>query len=158
MSVSLVFSIGIIVANVPEGLLPTVTLAMAIGARRLARRHMLVRHLTSVETLGSASVICTDKTGTLTQNRMEIQSIHTAGAFVEPPPPERPRLPPPIAASSNAPPSCHDLKDAGRPTTRGGLAIRWNLRWRGWRRTRLASGARWNGSTRFRSSRTASVW
>ena len=82
-SVSLVFSIGIIVANVPEGLLPTVTLAMAMAARRMARRHILVRHLPSVEALGSASIICTDKTGTLTQNRMEIRSIYAAGAFVD---------------------------------------------------------------------------
>jgi P-type E1-E2 ATPase len=83
-SVSLVFAIGIIVANVPEGLLPTVTLAMAMAARRMAKRNTLVRHLPSVETLGSASVICTDKTGTLTQNRMEIRSIYAAGAFVDP--------------------------------------------------------------------------
>ena len=77
--VSLVFAIGIIVANVPEGLLPTVTLAMAMAARRMARRQTLVRHLPSVETLGSASVICTDKTGTLTQNRMEVRSIYVSG-------------------------------------------------------------------------------
>jgi calcium-translocating P-type ATPase len=80
---SLIFAIGIIVANVPEGLLPTVTLAMAISARRMARRQTLVRHLPSVETLGSASVICTDKTGTLTQNRMEIRSIHVAGHSID---------------------------------------------------------------------------
>lgn len=80
--ISLVFAIGIIVANVPEGLLPTVTLAMAMAARRMARRHTLVRHLPSVETLGSASVICTDKTGTLTQNRMEVRSIYVAGQFI----------------------------------------------------------------------------
>ena len=82
-SVSLVFAIGIIVANVPEGLLPTVTLAMAMAARRMAKRHILVRHLPSVEALGSASIICTDKTGTLTQNRMEIRSIYVPGAFVD---------------------------------------------------------------------------
>ena len=82
--VSLVFAIGIIVANVPEGLLPTVTLAMALAARRMARRRTLVRHLPSVETLGSASVICSDKTGTLTQNRMEVRSIYVPGQFVEP--------------------------------------------------------------------------
>ena len=80
--VGLVFSIGIIVANVPEGLLPTVTLAMAMAARRMARRHTLVRHLPSVETLGSASVICTDKTGTLTQNRMAVRTIYLPGRFV----------------------------------------------------------------------------
>ena len=73
---SIVFAIGIIVANVPEGLLPTVTLAMAMAARRMARRQTLVRHLPSVETLGSRTVICTDKTGTLTQNRMEVRTIY----------------------------------------------------------------------------------
>jgi sodium/potassium-transporting ATPase subunit alpha len=83
-SVSVVFAIGIIVANVPEGLLPTVTLAMALAARRMARRNTLVRHLPSVETLGCASIICTDKTGTLTQNRMEIAAIHVDGGFVDP--------------------------------------------------------------------------
>jgi magnesium-transporting ATPase (P-type) len=82
VSVSLVFSIGIIVANVPEGLLPTVTLAMAMAARRMARRHTLIRHLPSVETLGCATVICTDKTGTLTQNRMAVRSIYVPDQFV----------------------------------------------------------------------------
>jgi calcium-translocating P-type ATPase len=82
VSVSLVFSIGIIVANVPEGLLPTVTLAMAMAARRMARRQTLVRHLPSVETLGSATVICTDKTGTLTQNRMGVRRIYVPDRFV----------------------------------------------------------------------------
>jgi calcium-translocating P-type ATPase len=84
LSISLVFAIGIIVANVPEGLLPTVTLSMAMAARRMAMRHTLVRHLPSVEALGSASVICTDKTGTLTQNRMDIRSIYVPGRFVNP--------------------------------------------------------------------------
>jgi sodium/potassium-transporting ATPase subunit alpha len=80
--IGLVFSIGIIVANVPEGLLPTVTLAMAMAARRMARRQTLVRHLPSVETLGSATVICTDKTGTLTENRMEVRAIYVPDRFV----------------------------------------------------------------------------
>lgn len=56
-----IFSIGIIVAMVPEGLLPTLTLALVLAAQRLARRNVLIRHLGSVETLGSATVICTDK-------------------------------------------------------------------------------------------------
>ncbi len=70
---SLVFAIGIIVANVPEGLLPTVTLALAISVQRMARRQALVRRLSAVETLGSVSVICSDKTGTLTCNRMAVE-------------------------------------------------------------------------------------
>jgi magnesium-transporting ATPase (P-type) len=73
------FAIGIIVANVPEGLLPTITLALAMGSQRMARRKALVRHLLSVETLGSATVICTDKTGTLTQNRMEVRELFLSG-------------------------------------------------------------------------------
>ncbi|HWK29858.1 MAG TPA: cation-transporting P-type ATPase [Solirubrobacter sp.] len=64
------FAIGLLVANVPEGLLPTITLALAVGVRRLAREGALVKRLNAVETLGSTTVICTDKTGTLTRNRM----------------------------------------------------------------------------------------
>jgi calcium-translocating P-type ATPase len=67
---AIVFAIGLLVANVPEGLLPTITLALAVGVRRLARAGALVKRLSAVETLGSTTVICTDKTGTLTQNRM----------------------------------------------------------------------------------------
>ena len=65
-----VFAIGLLVANVPEGLLPTITLALAVGVGELARHGGLVKRLSAVETLGSTDVICTDKTGTLTQNRM----------------------------------------------------------------------------------------
>jgi calcium-translocating P-type ATPase len=67
------FGIGIIVANVPEGMLPTVTLALAMSAQRMAKRKALVRHLPAVEALGAATVICTDKTGTLTENRMRVE-------------------------------------------------------------------------------------
>jgi calcium-translocating P-type ATPase len=81
---SLIFAIGIIVANVPEGLLPTVTLALAMGSQRMARRNVLIRHLPSVETLGCTTVICTDKTGTLTQNRMEIKRIFLGNEFHDP--------------------------------------------------------------------------
>jgi sodium/potassium-transporting ATPase subunit alpha len=72
-----IFAVGIIVANVPEGLLPTVTLSLAMGSQRMARKMALIKTLTSVETLGSVTVICTDKTGTLTQNRMEVKKIWT---------------------------------------------------------------------------------
>jgi sodium/potassium-transporting ATPase subunit alpha len=69
------FAIGIIIANVPEGLLPTVTLSLAMGSQRMAKRNALIKNLNSVETLGSVSVICSDKTGTLTQNRMEVKRL-----------------------------------------------------------------------------------
>jgi calcium-translocating P-type ATPase len=72
-----VFAIGVTVALVPEGLLPTVTLSLAISAQRMARRHALVRHLDAVETLGSTSFICTDKTGTLTVNQMTVVAVWT---------------------------------------------------------------------------------
>nr|MBL8410100.1 cation-transporting P-type ATPase [Dechloromonas sp.] len=76
---NLMFAIGIIVANVPEGLLPTVTLSLALATQRMARRNALVRHLPAVETMGSATVILTDKTGTLTQNRMAVREWFAEG-------------------------------------------------------------------------------
>ena len=71
------FTIGLIVANVPEGLLPTITLALAVGVAELAREGALVKRLAAVETLGSTTVICTDKTGTLTENRMRAARVWT---------------------------------------------------------------------------------
>ncbi len=71
------FAIGVTVALVPEGLLPTVTLSLAMGAQRMAGRHALVRRLESVETLGSTTFICTDKTGTLTRNEMTVIEVWT---------------------------------------------------------------------------------
>ncbi len=71
------FAIGVTVALVPEGLLPTVTLSLAMGAQRMAGRHALVRRLESVETLGSTTFICTDKTGTLTHNEMAVVEVWT---------------------------------------------------------------------------------
>ena len=71
------FAVGVTVALVPEGLLPTVTLSLARGAQRMAGRKALVRHLESVETLGSTTFICTDKTGTLTRNEMTVVAAWT---------------------------------------------------------------------------------
>jgi magnesium-transporting ATPase (P-type) len=75
LAAAISFAIGLLVANVPEGLLPTITLALAVGVREMARRGALVKRLSAVETLGSTSVICTDKTGTLTQNKMHVTRV-----------------------------------------------------------------------------------
>lgn len=74
---SFIFALGMIVAFIPEGLLPTVTLSLAGAVSRMAQKDALVKKLSSVETLGSASVICSDKTGTLTQNQMTVVYLWT---------------------------------------------------------------------------------
>lgn len=80
--VNLVFMMGIIVANVPEGLLPTFTLSLAMGSLRMAKRNVLVKSLNAVEALGSVHVICTDKTGTLTRNRLTLATLaHPSGSL-----------------------------------------------------------------------------
>jgi magnesium-transporting ATPase (P-type) len=80
---SSVFAIGMITANVPEGLLPTVTLALAVAVRVLVNQNALVRKLAGVETLGSTSVIVTDKTGTLTQNAMVVRAVEVGNATLD---------------------------------------------------------------------------
>lgn len=75
LSSAFLFAIGIIVANVPEGLMPTITLSLALSAQRMAKRKALVRRLSVIETLGAATVICSDKTGTLTANRLRVKEL-----------------------------------------------------------------------------------
>ncbi|MCX5826148.1 MAG: cation-transporting P-type ATPase [Deltaproteobacteria bacterium] len=79
-----IFAIGITVALIPEGMLPTVTLALAMGSQRMAKRKALIKTLSSVETLGSVTVICTDKTGTLTQNNMAVAKVWADNELIEP--------------------------------------------------------------------------
>ncbi len=74
-----IFALALIVANIPEGLLPTISLSLSLASQRMARRNALIKNLDSVETLGSATVICTDKTGTLTRNEMTLKHLWLAG-------------------------------------------------------------------------------
>jgi len=83
LSDSFVLAIGVTVALVPEGLLPTVTLSLARAAQRMAGRRALVRHLEAVETLGATTFICTDKTGTLTLNQMAVVEVVTPAGTVQ---------------------------------------------------------------------------
>ncbi len=82
LSDSVVFAVGLLAGNVPEGLLPVITLALAVAVSALARRGALVKRLSAVETLGSTDVICTDKTGTLTENRMRPTAVWTPSTEV----------------------------------------------------------------------------
>ena len=101
---NLMFAIGIIVANVPEGLLPTVTLSLAMATQRMARRNALIRHLPTVETLGATTVICSDKTGTLTQNRMSVHQVFSNDRFAD--------APGPVAPGAGRPGIDHLLRNA----------------------------------------------
>jgi magnesium-transporting ATPase (P-type) len=82
-TVAFVFSLGATVALVPEGLLPTITLSMAVAAQRMAKKQALVRRLDAVESLGLTTVVCTDKTGTLTENKMAVVEVWTPEGCVK---------------------------------------------------------------------------
>lgn len=71
----ILYAIGIVIGAVPEGLLATVTVALRLTAKRMRNKNVLVKNLESVETLGSTSIICSDKTGTLTQNKMTVAHL-----------------------------------------------------------------------------------
>jgi len=80
---SVMVAIGIILANVPQGLMPTLTLALAMAVQRMVKRYALIKKLSSVETLGCTNVICTDKTGTLTTNQMSVKKIWIDNKIIE---------------------------------------------------------------------------
>jgi sodium/potassium-transporting ATPase subunit alpha len=77
--IAAIFALSLIVANVPEGMLPTITLSLSLASQNMAKRNALIKNLDSVQTLGSATVICTDKTGTITRNEMTLKEIYLAG-------------------------------------------------------------------------------
>jgi len=127
LSDSVVFAVGLLVGNVPEGLLPVITLALAVSVRDLVRRGAVVKRLSAVETLGSTDVICTDKTGTLTENRMEVTAVWTAaGTLALEAPPSPAEVPEVLAQLAATMADCNNARiegdeSSGDPTEVGML-------------------------------------
>jgi calcium-translocating P-type ATPase len=122
-SQAIVFAVGLIAGNVPEGLLPVITLALAVGVRGLVRRGAVVKRLSAVETLGSTDVICTDKTGTLTENRMTVALAWTEQGehVIEDGQPERSQAVKPLVAMARVMAACNNAhvdatSEEGDPT------------------------------------------
>jgi len=144
---SFIFAIGIIVALVPEGLLPTVTLSLAIGVQRMVRRNALVRRLSAVETLSAVDVICTDKTGTLTKNEMTVRHLWL--------PPETEAIP--DNDDAGLWPGQIRVTGAGYDPTTGQVHIPPEASW-GWKVQMLLIGAALCSNARLTHLTTPSRW